>query len=281
MPARNAYFQTGIETLDALFDDGGIPYGSWVALIGEPGSLKTLTMVEIAANYVLGTENGCAIFVAMEYPALMIKEHFYQMGYDPDEIDRAVEDERLSFLDVFNREKGARETPDSISRIVGIISARMKEKHHGNVIMMIDGISEMWKKAAVMALNTFGMLTRMLHGVIEMGFFTQRLAIGTGEGFGWGTSHGTDTLIKFGKYYHDGYKQWIFVEKNRGGAHDRKLHEYYINDEKNLVVGDVITTRGRFKNLMEAIDSLKESEKLRIENRRNMILERIAKALER
>ena len=288
MVQKNVYLPTGIKSLDNLFHDKGIPVGNWVGLIGEPGSYKTLTCIQIAANYILGTDDICTVFVSMEYPSQTLEQHFYQMGYDPDDIEKAITTGRLAFVDVFSRTDVANEKPESVARAIQQHAREMKEKHKGKVVVLIDGISHMWKKMPVMSRSMFGVLAMMLKNDIEMGFFTQQISIGTGDAFGWGTEHGADTIIKFGKYYKDGYKQWIYIGKHRGGNHEKRLMELLINTDKEIVVGDPIEINGRFRDVNEALESFKYSDRTGIQEDRNKLikeqnelLERIANTLEK
>lgn len=285
MTVKNVYLATGIESIDNLFNDKGIPVGNWVGFIGEPGSYKTLTCVQIAANYVLGTEDMNVIFISMEYPAETLEQHFYQMGYDPDEIANAIKKKRLSFvseeiikerpvfIDSYSKDVIANNVqPESIARGVQQISRSMKLANRGRVVLMIDGISRMWGKAPAMSRSIFGVLTIMLRDDIDIAFFTQQISIGTDKAFGWGTEHGGDTNLKFGKYYKDGYRQWIYIDKHRGGGHEKRLFDIYINKDKEIVVGDPIDIKGRFKDVSEALESLKYANKDEIQEKRNALL---------
>lgn len=76
---------TGIEGLDALFDEG-IPRGASLLVAGGAGSGKTLLCLQIAAHH--AAQGKKCLYMSFEESEERLKQHMNDFGWDPDKLEK-------------------------------------------------------------------------------------------------------------------------------------------------------------------------------------------------
>jgi KaiC/GvpD/RAD55 family RecA-like ATPase len=274
-------FSTGIPTLDAKFKKGGIHVGDWVGLVGEPGSMKTLTCLKMAGEWLSARDGNCVIYITTETDEKSIITQFKEFGYD---IDECIKAGTLAFVDAYSGGSGrACMTPENVTRKVIEIKRdfvdKIKSDYNSYIMLVIDSIAAFYESAPATCRTIIRLLSRGLKNLVDVCILTVQMSIGTEKAFGFGTEHGVDVIIRTGLYFNEYQKTWVQIAKTRGGNHDKHLFEYLVDDENNIMVGNAIPIKGRFKDISEAIESLKFSSSHEVQEERNAILRDLAKSV--
>ncbi len=265
-------FSTGVPTIDALFGKNGVRPTSWIGFVGEPGTMKTLTCIKMAGEWLLSGEGNCIVYVTTETNELAINSQFYDFGYD---LTPCIESGQFKIVDLFSENSIGRKDSDmTLSRKV-IEATRPMKNFGGKILCIIDSLAPIWQIMPSMARTMFSTISHQIRPIVDLCIVTLQLSIGTSRGFGFGAEHGIDIMIRTGSYYHDGERTWIHVSKCRGDSCNKGLFDYHVDDQGNLVVGDEIKIKGRFKDIYEAIESLRYANRIELEEERNNILRSI------
>jgi KaiC/GvpD/RAD55 family RecA-like ATPase len=164
--------KSGIEGLDSLFADGGLPEGNAILVLGGPGAGKTIFgmqyLYEGATQY---DENG--IFVSLlEHPE-KIRKHTLKFGWD---METLGEKGKLTLIDAVTQRVTKPEMDASIlkrgldmTHLLGIIKQTVKKTKTKRVV--VDAISAL----ALSLSDVFEVRTEMLRlslGLAELGVTT-------------------------------------------------------------------------------------------------------------
>lgn len=267
-------FSSGIPSLDSLLENEGFHVGDWIAFIGEPGSMKTVTCLTVSGEWLINNHGNCVIFVTTETDAKSIMRQFKSLGYN---LDDYKDNGQIAFVDVFSKE-GVDSRPESIIRKCNELIRNLegfRKEYGGNVLLVIDSLAPLWQKSPAMSRTVFATLSAGLKRRVDLCLITLQLSIGTKKGFGFGAEHGIDTIIRLGMYYDGETKWWIHVAKNRGSRHETRIHEFILNEDRVLEVGDRIVIPGRFHTVNEALENLKYDYVTSLQEERNELLKKI------
>jgi len=241
---------TGIPGLDALLR-GGIPEGFFVALVGMPGTGKTITCLHFVWAGLRAGES--AIYVTTEESRESIVRQAAQFKMD---FQSALESGRLVIIDALMREKEDEWTLRELAveeMLSRIIEAKKKLGRNARRLV-IDSMSAFWLRAPVKAREDSYTVKRILN---KWGFTimaTSQYAITTGSAFGWGLEHIADGIIHFKRRMINGVlTRYIIIEKMRQTAHDLRAWEIKIEDGVGVVVVKPLERRLEDESLPEKV----------------------------
>ncbi|RMF91165.1 MAG: circadian clock protein KaiC [Methanobacteriota archaeon] len=225
--------KTGIEGLDSLFADGGLPRGNSVLLLGGPGAGKTIFatqyLYEGATQY---GENG--IFVSLlEHPD-RISEHMARFGWD---LAALGEEGKLTIIDAVTERVKKRDIDSEVAKrgldmthLLGIIEKTVKSTDAKRVV--IDAISAL----SLSLSDIFQVRTEMLRlslGLAELG--TTALIISESPAANIGsTEFPVETFLFDGiitlHLDNEAQKRKLAIRKMRGAKHAIGSYNFDITD---------------------------------------------------
>lgn len=224
---------TGVKGFDELIG-GGIPEGFFVALVGEPGTGKTIFSIHYIAQ---GLNDGDkCIYVTTEESKESVIRQAQQFGFD---FMKYIKEGKLIMIDALMKEKQDEWTIVNlnIDELIQKVIAAKQKLGYGRARLVIDSLSAFFLDKPAMARRDSYNVKRTLY---KWGFTvlaTSQYAITTGEAFGWGIEHVADGIIRFRKTIKNGVlKRYIMVEKMRQTPHDLHLWEIEIIDGMGLVL---------------------------------------------
>ena len=224
---------TGIPDVDRMLA-GGIPKGFLVAVVGEPGTGKTIFCQHfIAAGLRTGDR---AIYVATEESRESIIRQAEMFGFG---FEEAVRRGDLIIIDALMEERGdpwsLREL--TIEELLSKIIEAKKTLGYGHCRLVIDSMSAFWLDKPAMARKYSYQVKRVLARWNMTILLTSQYAVTTSLGFGFGIEHVADGIIRFKKTVMRGVlTRYIVVEKMRQTPHDKRVYIIDIVDGKGMVV---------------------------------------------
>lgn len=269
---------TGIPSLDALLENNGFALGDWIALSGEPGTMKTVTSLKIVGEWLFHTPGNSAVIVSTETPAKSIKKQMIALGYDAEKVELLEHEyNQLTFIDAFSPPaKGGISTfPKSVIAAIKSALTKMGSKQReGHSLLVIDSMAPLWSHATVKSRDICQEIISSLKYEVDIAFITLQLAVGTGKSFGFGAEHLVDNLIHLWLLDEIGDQHVAFkILKARGQWHDGKFHYLeFDRNTKKIEVGKSFIIKGRFKSADEAMDSLQNTAMLEVQEVRNLII---------
>lgn len=231
---------TGVAKLDELLG-GGVPKGFLVALVGMPGTGKTVACLHFAWA---GLKQGeSCIYVTTEESRESIVRQASQFKMD---FQSMVREDRLVVVDALMREKedewSLRDV--TIEEMLDKVISAKKALGRGCKRLVIDSMSAFWLRAPVRAREQSYTVKRVLNRWGFTIFATSQYAITTGYAFGWGVEHVADGIIHFKRVVANGIlKRYLLVEKMRQTAHDLRAWELNILDGQGLVLKKPLARR--------------------------------------
>jgi len=241
---------TGIPQLDKLLD-GGIPEGFLVALVGMPGTGKTIACL----HYVwagLAAGESC-IYVTTEESRESIVNQAEQLGMN---FGKAVGEGRLIIVDALMRVKEDEWSLKSVTveeMLDKVISAK-KSLGRSCRRLVIDSMSAFWLKAPVRAREQSYIVKRILNRWGLTIYATSQYAITTGTAFGWGIEHVADGIIHFKRRVAGGVLQrYLIIEKMRQTPHDLRAWEIDIVNGRGLVLRRPLARRAEDETLPSSV----------------------------
>ncbi len=261
--------RTGVRGFDDLIA-GGIPKGFLVAVVGEPGTGKTVFSIHFAWQ---GVKDGQkVIYVTTEESRESIMNQAAQFGMD---FEKAVKDKKMVIIDALLRDKSDQWNmlELTIEELLNKIIEAKKYLGYGDARVVIDSMSAFWLDKPAMARKYSYMVKRVLNKWNMTIVATSQYAITTSFGFGFGIEHVADGIIRFKKLIKNWeLKRYVIVEKMRQTPHSLRVHEIEILDGKGMVVkGPVEHTRDEVTLPSKVVSSVKRGVMRKIEE--NLLME--------
>ncbi|MGC9121775.1 MAG: KaiC domain-containing protein [Thermogladius sp.] len=224
---------TGVSGIDEILR-GGIPKGFTVAVVGEPGTGKTVFSLHFVNAGLVNGEK--AIYVTTEESRASIIRQAAAFNMD---FLQAINRGDLVVIDALMGDRGdawsLREL--DIEELVNMVIEAKKYLGHGHTRLVIDSMSAFWLDKPAMARKYSYHVKRVLSKWDFTTVLTSQYAVTTSLGFGFGVEHVADGIIRFRKRLVGGYlKRFIVVEKMRQTDHDKRVFEIDIVDGKGMVV---------------------------------------------
>ena len=230
--------ETGIAEIDEMLS-GGIPRGFFVALVGEPGTGKTVFSIHFIGA---GLENGePCIYVTTEESRESIMKQAEMFNFD---FRRYAKKGTLIIIDAFGgNDKWALSKLD-VGELTDTIIAAKKELGYGYARLVIDSISAFWLSSPALARRHAYTIKNVLYKWKFTTLGISQYAVTTSGAFGFGVEHIADGIIRFKKQVVNGrLKRYILIEKMRQTPHDLRVHEIDIVDGVGLVIVGPIEQR--------------------------------------
>ena len=224
---------TGIPSFDKLIQ-GGIPRGFFVAVVGEPGTGKTIFCQHFIAQGI--KEGDINIYVTTEESRESIIRQAYQFGWD---FRKAIENGRLIIIDAL---MGRHDDPWSIrelnvEELVNKVIEAKRQLGYGRARLVIDSMSAFWLDKPAMARRYSYYIKRVLSRWDFTALLTSQYAVTTSLGFGFGIEHIADGIIRFRRAVVGGIlKRYVIVEKMRQTDHDNRMYEIEIINGVGIVL---------------------------------------------
>ncbi len=225
--------KTGVDGFDELIA-GGIPRGFFVAVVGEPGTGKTIFCIHFAWQGILDGDK--VIYVTTEESRESIIRQAAMFGMD---FAGAVDRGRMIIIDALMKSRGdewSLQELDLEEMIEKVIAAK-KALGYGRARLIIDSMSAFWLDKPAMARKYSYTAKRLLYRWDFTTLAVSQYAITTGEAFGWGIEHVADGIIRFRRSIRKGVlRRYVLVEKMRQTPHDLRMHAVEIVDGKGMIV---------------------------------------------
>ena len=232
--------RTGVEGFDRIVA-GGIPRGFFVAVVGEPGTGKTIFSLHFAWQGVV--EGDKVIYVTTEESRESIIRQAEMLGMD---LGRAVDEGRAIIIDALMRGKGDEWSISelTVDELVEKVLAAKRALGYGRARLVVDSMSAFWLDKPAMARRYSYMVKRVLYRWDFTALLVSQYAITTSEAFGWGLEHVADGIIRFRRALVAGeLRRYVIVEKMRQTPHDTRLHRIEIVDGRGMVVRGPVRLR--------------------------------------
>ena len=241
---------TGIPKLDELLA-GGIPEGFLVALVGQPGTGKTIACLHFTWAGILCGEK--CIYVTTEESRESIVRQAEQFGMD---FSEAVAEGSLLIIDALMRERedewSLREV--TVEELIDKVIAAKKRLGRGVRRLVVDSMSAFWLRAPVRAREQSYYVKRVLSKWRFTIYATSQYAITTGSAFGWGIEHVADGIIHFRRRIVGGrLVRYLIIEKMRQTPHDLRAWEVEIKDGVGLTLRRPLARRVEDEALPEEV----------------------------
>ncbi|WP_187145995.1 KaiC domain-containing protein [Ignicoccus hospitalis] len=247
--------RTGVEGFDDLIA-GGIPKGFLVAVVGEPGTGKTVFSIHFAWKGVLDGQK--VIYVTTEESRESIISQAAQFGMN---FNKAIEEKKMVIIDALLRDKADQwnMVELTVEELLNKIIEAKKYLGYGDARVVIDSMSAFWLDKPAMARKYSYLVKRVLNKWNMTIVATSQYAITTSFGFGFGIEHVADGIIRFKKMI-KGWelKRYVIVEKMRQTPHSLRVHEIEIVDGKGMrVKGPVEYTRDEVTLPSKVVEGVK------------------------
>ncbi len=218
---------TGVPGFDEIIA-GGIPRGFFVAVVGEPGTGKSIFCQHFIAQGI--KEGDKCIYVTTEESRDSIIKQAAQFGWD---FEEAIERKQLVIIDALmggpDDVWGLRSL-DLDDLIQKIIEAK-KYLGYGRARLVIDSMSAFWLDKPAMARKYSYYVKRVLFRWDFTALLVSQYAVTTSLGFGFGIEHVGDGVIRFRRSVVGGVlRRYVIVEKMRQTPHDLRMYEVEIVD---------------------------------------------------
>lgn len=224
---------TGIREFDKLLK-GGIPRGFFVAVVGEPGTGKSIFCQHFIAQGI--KEGDKNIYVTTEESRESIIAQASQFGWD---FARAIDDDKLVIIDALMRGKDDPWTlvELDVEMLVNKIIEAKKYLGFGRARLVVDSMSAFWLDKPAMARKYSYFVKRILSRWDFTALLVSQYAVTTSLGFGFGIEHVADGIIRFKRSIIGGrLRRFVIIEKMRQTPHDLNLYEIGIEDGKGIVI---------------------------------------------
>ncbi len=224
--------KTGVPGFDELVA-GGIPRGFFVAVVGEPGTGKTVFSIHYAWRGVV--EGDRVIYVTTEESRESIVRQAEMFGMD---FAKALGEGKMVIIDALMR--GGDEWSISeltVDELVSKVIEAKKRLGYGRARLVVDSMSAFWLDKPAMARKYSYQVKRILYKWDFTALLVSQYAITTSEAFGWGIEHVADGIVRFYRRIRRGMlRRFLIVEKMRQTPHDLYMHEVVIEDGRGMRV---------------------------------------------
>ncbi len=265
MPGRRVRIErlrTGVPGFDELVA-GGIPRGFFVAVVGEPGTGKTVFCIHFIAEGI--REGDRNIYVTTEESRESIIRQAAMFGFD---FEEAIEKGRLVIIDAL---MGGRDDPWSLyeldpEHLVNKVIEAKKYLGFGRARLVIDSMSAFWLDKPAMARKYSYYVKRVLYRWDFTALLVSQYAVTTSLGFGFGVEHVADGIVRFRKAVRGGVlRRYVVVEKMRQTPHSLRVHEVEILDGKGMRVREPVPyTREEIRMPSSVTEKIIEAERRRL-----------------
>ncbi|MEB3860137.1 MAG: KaiC domain-containing protein [Desulfurococcales archaeon] len=232
--------KTGVPGFDELIG-GGIPRGFFVAVVGEPGTGKTIFSIHYAWQGVL--EGDRVIYVTTEESRESIIRQASRLGMD---LARAVDEGKMIVIDALMKGKGDEWSLSDleVEELVEKVIEAKKRLGYGRARLVVDSMSAFWLDKPAMARKYSYMVKRVLYKWDFTALLTSQYAITTHEAFGWGLEHVADGVVRFTRRVIGGeIVRMVLVEKMRQTSHDLRVHKVEIREGSGMRVLEPLDLR--------------------------------------
>jgi len=223
---------TGIHNLDTMIE-GGVPEGFFIAIVGEPGTGKTILSLHFIHQGILDGDR--CIYVTTEEDRESILEQAYRFGWDW----KPFQGRRLIIIDALKPQDDPWSLQEmEIERLIDKVIEAKKALGYGRARLVIDSISAFWLEKPAMARKYSYMIKRTLGRWGFTTYLVSQYAITTMFAFGWGVEHIADGIIRLRRRVSGGVlKRYLMVEKMRNTNHDRRIYEIEVTDRGITILG--------------------------------------------
>ncbi len=225
--------KTGVKGFDRLVA-GGIPRGFFVAVVGEPGTGKTVFSLHFAWQGVV--EGDKVIYVTTEESRESIIRQAEMFGMD---FASAVDEGRMIIIDALMKSKGDEWSLEEVGveeMVKKVIEAK-RRLGYGRARLVVDSMSAFWLDKPAMARKYSYMVKRVLYRWDFTALLVSQYAITSSFAFGWGLEHVADGIVRFRRAVVGGeLRRYLLVEKMRQTPHDLRVHRVDIKDGVGMVV---------------------------------------------
>ncbi len=217
----------GVPGFDKLIQ-GGIPRGFFVAVVGEPGTGKTIFSIHFVAEGIRRSDKN--IYVTTEESKDSIIKQAAMFGFD---FEKAIEEKKLVIIDAL---MGVRDDPWSITELTveNLVNKIIEAKRYlgyGRARLVVDSMSAFWLDKPAMARKYSYYVKRILYRWDFTALLISQYAVTTSLGFGFGIEHVADGIIRFRKSVIRGeLRRYVIIEKMRQTEHSLRMHEIEIKD---------------------------------------------------
>ncbi len=224
---------TGVRGFDELIG-GGIPRGFFVAVVGEPGTGKTIFCIHFIGEGIKQRDKN--IYVTTEESRESIIKQAYQLGID---FEDAINRNQLIIIDAL---MGRRDDPWSLDilDVETMVNKIIEAKRHlgfGRARLVIDSMSAFWLDKPAMARKYSYYIKKVLYRWDFTALLTSQYAVTTSLGFGFGIEHVADGIIRFRKIIVRGeLKRYVLVEKMRQTNHSSRMYEIEIKTGTGMMI---------------------------------------------
>lgn len=224
---------TGVKGFDELIK-GGIPKNFVVAVVGEPGTGKTIFCIHFIGKGLDLGEPG--IYVTTEESRESIIKQASMFSID---FKQYIDEGKLVIIDALAADKT---DPWSlhkldIEELVSKIIEAKKYLGYGHTRLVIDSMSAFWLDKPAMARKYSYYIKRVLTKWDMTALLVSQYAVTTSLGFGFGIEHVADGIIRFRKRIIMGkLRRFVIIEKMRQTPHETRVYELDIIDGKGMVI---------------------------------------------
>ncbi|RLG81022.1 MAG: KaiC domain-containing protein [Thermoprotei archaeon] len=248
----------GIKGLNEILG-GGIPRGFTIAVVGEPGTGKTIFSLHFISAGISSGEKGIYVTTEESRESIVKQAEMFNFKFRD-----AIERGDLIIIDALMEEKGdpwsLREL--DVDELLSKIIEAKKTLGYGHARVVIDSMSAFWLDKPAMARRYSYTVKRVLSRWDVTVVMTSQYAVTTSLGFGFGIEHVADGIIRFRKAVIGGsLKRFLVVEKMRQTDHDKRVFEIDIVDGKGMVIiGPYTVSRGDLSLPFSVLARILESE---------------------
>ena len=225
--------RTGVKGFDKIVA-GGVPRGFFVAVVGEPGTGKTVFSIHFAWQGVLEGDKVVYVTTEESRESIIRQAAMFQMDFAG-----AVDRGKMIIIDALMRGRGDEWSLQEldIDELVQKVLEAKKRLGYGRARLVIDSMSAFWLDKPAMARKYSYMVKRILYKWDFTVYMVSQYAITTTQAFGWGVEHVADGIVRFRRYIRRGeLKRYVLVEKMRQTPHSLVMHEIDIRDGEGMVV---------------------------------------------
>ncbi len=225
--------RSGVKGFDRLIA-GGVPRGFFVAVVGEPGTGKTVFSIHFAWQGVLEGDKVVYVTTEESRESIIRQAAMFQMDFAG-----AVDRGKMIIIDALMRGRGDEWSLQEldIDELVQKVLEAKKRLGYGRARLIIDSMSAFWLDKPAMARKYSYMVKRILYKWDFTVYMVSQYAITTTQAFGWGVEHVADGIVRFRRYIRRGeLKRYVLVEKMRQTPHSLVMHEIDIRDGEGMVV---------------------------------------------
>jgi len=249
--------RTGVKGFDELVE-GGIPRGFFVAVVGEPGTGKTIFCLHFVAAGL--SEGDKAVYVTTEESKESVVRQAMQFGMD---FQSAVERGKLIIIDALMRDRESEWSLADLSpeELIEKILEAKRRLGYGRARLVVDSMSAFWLDKPAMARRISYNVKRVLSKWDFTALLVSQYAVTSDLAFGFGLEHVADGIVRFKKLLVRGQlRRYVIVEKMRQTNHDLRAHLVEIKPGVGMVVAEPSSYRAEsFRLPREVVEEMQKA----------------------